>query len=164
MAQDDVGAAIGQMFPGMEVRSRKSRLTQVVYNAVSPSGHLRIETSSGGRVSYVQVHLTLGGGKIAVTAPQSADGLRNLRDNLLALWADLGIAVGYMGVVLGGEGAPGGEADGAPDLGREGPEGAPVGVLPLAPLPEDVGGVVARDDRDGAVPQLAGQVGPGEEG
>lgn len=127
-------------FPGMEVRFRRSRLSdgQVVYRACSPSGHLEVEASVGGRRNYVQGLLDLRGSRITVSA--SPDDLLDLREVLLSFWGDLGIALGMIDDVLGRN------PDRPAQLVREDLHGSLVGVPPLAPLAEDVGGVVASHD------------------
>ena len=96
----------------------------------------------GGNRSYAQAHVELRGGKVIIAAP--VDSLVDLREVLMAFWGDLGIALGMLDDVLGGQ------PDRPPQLPREDLHGSLVGVPPLAPLPEDVGGMVAGDDRDRA--------------
>lgn len=129
-------------FPGMEVRVRRSRLSdgQVVYRASSPSGHLEVEASVGGRRNYVQGLVELRGTRITITA--NPDDLLDLREVLLSFWGDVGIALGMIDDVLGCD------PDRPAQLVREDLHGGLVGVAPLAPPSEDVGGVVAGHDRD----------------
>ncbi len=140
MSPKEIKEQIARAFPGTEVRVRKSRLgDQVVYRASSPSGHIEVEVAVGGRRDYVQGTVDLQGDRITLNIPST--DLIALRETLLSFWGDLGIALGMLDDVLGRQ------ANRPPQLTREDPHGNLVGVSPLAPLAQDVGGVVAGHDR-----------------